>query len=636
MSDSILRYIEVGSSLNPRSQLNKLSGFICKTLFLIILIFCFSENLAALTNNILPDDTSKSVVDKVKDYSQKDNFLSKFLRTIIVKDDEPQSENKTHDSDLKKIRKYTGRIIRKINIVVLDVFGASVNNPKDTIRSWLQDEGNSLHMKTKEWLIKNKLIFSEGQFFLPFDIQESERIIRKTSYVYDVRIIPQDIKNDADSVDVMVYVQDIWSTNGSIAYHSGSKSGAFSVDDINLLGFGNEFKGGLKFDPALKQGWDWNSSYSVDNIEKTFLSTNFYYQSDIDRQQYGLMVGRDFISPIITWAGAIAQSWQVTRYPDLRNSLGLFENAKYNQQDYWLGYAFDLKPFDPNTVYQNRFNIAGRITRTVYSQRPEFDTTDIFQNSTFYLARIGYSYRTFYQDSYIFGLGKTEDIPLINMAALLFGFEKGSNSSRPYFGLQTGYSFYNDNFGYFYGGFQAGAFRSNDKWLDRTSILEMLYFSDLNKIGEFKWRHYIGSRYSYSYDPIRPLDILDLSNEDGLRGFSNSYLIGDKKLVVNYEADIFVPLKFVGFSLAVITFADFGLISSFNSSLSNSMLYQGYGFGIRIRNEHLIFPTFQFMFGFYPNLPQSGGEHFNMFNQSSMYYQFNQFQFSAPSVVVVR
>ena len=222
------------------------------------------------------------------------------------------------------------------------------------------------------------------------------------------------------------------------------------------------------------------------------------------------------------------------------------------------------------------------------------------------------------------------------MIEIIFGYEKGSNSSRPYYALKTGYSFYDDNLGYMYGGFQAGAFRSNEKWLDRASIVEFLYFSKLNAISNFKWRHYIGTKYSYSYDPLTPQDILDVNDGDGLRGFSNNFLRGNKKLTLNYEADIFIPLKFLGFSTALITFADFGIISSINSSLFSSELYQGYGIGFRIKNEHLIFPTFQFMIGYYPNLPQSGGEHFNMFNQSSMYYQFNQFQFSAPSVVVVK
>ena len=186
-----------------------------------------------------------------------------------------------------------------------------------------------------------------------------------------------------------------------------------------------------------------------------------------------------------------------------------------------------------------------------------------------------------------------------------------------------------------YGGFQTGAFRSDEKWLNRTSILELLYFSNLHAIGNYNWRHYIGSRYSYSFDPSSPQDVLNINNQGGLRGFSDSYLRGNKKLVLNYEADIFVPLKFLGLQLAVIVFADFGLISSSNSSLFASMLYQGYGFGFRIRNEHLIFPQIQFMFGFYPNTPQVSGEHFNMFQQSSIFYRFNQFQFSIPSVVSV-
>jgi len=271
----------------------------------------------------------------------------------------------------------------------------------------------------------------------------------------------------------------------------------------------------------------------------------------------------------------------------------------------------------------------------VYSEKPDSDTLDLFQDRTFYLGRVGFSYRTYYQDRYVFGLGRTEDIPLITMIELLVGLEQGTKSSRPYYGLKTGYSFHNDHLGYLYGGFQTGAFRSNEKWLNRTSLLELLYFSNLHAIGKFKWRHYIGSRYSYSYDPSWPQDILNINDQGGLRGFSDSYLKGNKKLVLNYEADVFVPLKLLGFQLAVIIFADFGLISSSNSSLFTSKLYQGYGLGFRIRNEHFIFPPFQLMFGFYPNTPQVGGEHFNMFHQSSIYYRFNQFQFSIPSVVSV-
>ncbi|MGE5683337.1 MAG: hypothetical protein ACM34K_20945 [Bacillota bacterium] len=600
-----------------------------------ILILFSSVYLIAQKKNTTPDDTSKTVIQEVKDFSEKDNYFSRLLKNIIVHDDEQQQNvNVPQDPDKNIIRKYTGKVIRKINVVNLDIFGASVNNPDDSLRSWFQKSGNALHINTNDWIIKDMLVFSESRTFIPYYIQESERIIRLNSYIYDVRIVPREIPENPDSVDIVVYTQDVWSINGSAAYNKSDKSGSVSFNDINFLGYGNEFKGGLQFDNSLTHGWDWEGSYTYNNIQRTFLSAKLYYTSDIDHQQYGLMIGRDFFSPVISWAGGISQDWQNIRYPDLRNQQQQVETVRLNRQDYWLGYAFDIKPFDPTAVNQNRFNIAGRITRTVYSQKPDFDTMNLFQDNTFYLGRIGYSYRTYYQDRFIFGLGRTEDIPLINMIEVIFGLDKGANTSRPYYGLKTGYSIYNDNLGYLYGGFQTGAFRSQEKWLNRTSVVELLYFSKLNTIGTYKWRHYIGGRYSYIYDPLRPEDILNINNEGGLRGFSDGELKGNKKLILNYENDIFVPLKFLGFKLAIITFADFGLISSStSSSLFSSKLFQGYGLGFRIKNEHLIFPPIQFMFGFYPNTPETGGEHFNMFRQSSIYYHFNRFQFSNPSIV---
>jgi outer membrane protein assembly factor BamA len=119
-------------------------------------------------------------------------------------------------------------------------------------------------------------LFSQGQIFVPFDIEESERIVRQSPYVYDVRITPQKIENNPDSVDIMVYVQDIWSIYGGVTYSPGNKSGHTWLSDINFLGFGNELKGGLKFDQALSHGWDWDGGYAVNNIGNTFFSTNVF------------------------------------------------------------------------------------------------------------------------------------------------------------------------------------------------------------------------------------------------------------------------------------------------------------------------------------------------------------------------
>jgi hypothetical protein len=591
-------------------------------LMTIILIISLPQFLMPQTKNIPPDDSSNS--------SGSGNIISKLEKMIFVKD-EQGSGNIMLASDKILIRKYAGKIIRKINIRILDVFGSSIFNPQDTVRSWLVDKGNSLHAKTKEWLIKDKLIFYEGQKLIPFNILESERIIRQTPYVYDVRIIPQKISNNSDSVDIIVYTKDIWSTNGSLKYRPGGKSGGFTFNDINFLGYGNSFIGGFKIDPKYSHGWDWDGDYTVDNIGKMFLSGTVYYFSDLYRQRFGIVIGRDFFSPVITWAGAISQNWQITRFPIVKDSILHFEFASFNRQDYWFGYAFDLKPFDPNTVYQNRFNVSGRIIRTVFSRKPDFDTVNSFQDNTFYLGRIGFSYKRFYQDRFILGLGKTEDIPLINIIEFLFGYEKGASNNMPYYGLKTGYSFYADRLGYLYSGFQIGAFRNNNKWSNENSILELLYFSKILPFGTYNWRHYLGFRFSSNSDPLGA-EILSINKTDGVRGFSDNLLKGNKKLVLNYEADIFAPFKFLNFNLAFITFADFALISPYNVSFFESKLYQGYGVGFRIKNEQLIFPQFQLLFGFYPNAQQNGSQ-FNIFSQGSIFNRFNPFQSSIPSIV---
>ena len=556
-------------------------------------------------------------------------FFKKIENMILVKD-KGKEGSEVRDSDKSLINKYAGKIIRHIDIKILDVFGPSIYNPDDTAKTWFGDKGNSLHVNTKAWLIKYKLIFSEGDKLVPYDIQESERIIRQTPYVKDVRILPEPAGEGSDSVDITVYSQDIWSANGDLLYHPASKSGRAAFTDNNFLGYGNAFKAGLKFDRSFEHGWDWDGGYSINNIKNTFLTADINYTSNVNQKQYALSIGRDFFSPVIKWAGAAAQIWQTTRYAVVQDSNVHFDDAGYNQQDYWLGYAFDFKPFDPTTIYQNRFNISARVTRTVYSQKPAFDTTSLFQNNTFILGRLGYAYRKFYQDQYVFGLGKTEDIPVLNTLELLFGYEIGESTKRPYYGLKSGYSTYNYNSGYIYGGFQIGAFRNKSSWVNGAGILQMLYFSKLLSLGSWSWRHYIGAMYAFSLDQQMTGGALDLNNSNGIRGFFDNEVKGNKKLVFNYEADIFLPVKIFGFNMAILTFADLGILTSDDKSFLDNRLYQGYGVGFRVKNENLIFPTFQFMIGIYPNI---AGRHFSVFNQGSIFNQLNQYQASIPSVV---
>ncbi|MGE5496825.1 MAG: hypothetical protein ACM3Q2_02050, partial [Syntrophothermus sp.] len=332
-------------------------------------------------------DTSKGIVDNVKDYTKKEGFFPRLISNFLIKDDD-LAEKSRKEGDLAN-KRYSGRIIRNIDIQLLNVFGSSVDRPEDTVHNWLIDAGNSIHINTRDWLIKNKLLFYEGMKLSAFDLDESERILRQNPYIFDARILARPVKGSRDSVDISVYVRDLWSITGGASYYPSDKSGSLSFRDINFLGLANELNGGFKFGNQFERGWDWEGGYTFNNIDRTFLTAGIYYHSDSDQRGYGISIFRDFFSPVISWAGGISLDWKKNRQSFLRDTLFFTNEVSFNQYDSWFGYAFDLKPFDPYTVNQNRFNIALRATRTNYTGRPAYDTLHLFQNSTFFLGRLG-------------------------------------------------------------------------------------------------------------------------------------------------------------------------------------------------------------------------------------------------------
>lgn len=66
---------------------------------------------------------------------------------------------------------------------------------------------------------------------------------------------------------------------------------------------------------------------------------------------------------------------------------------------------------------------------------------------------------------------------------------------------------------------------------------------------------------------------------------------------------LFSPANFYGFKFAFFGFADFSFLSGTNDITGNGYALTDIGLGIRIRNNHLVFNTFQLKLAFYPNPP---------------------------------
>jgi len=115
---------------------------------------------------------------------------------------------------------------------------------------------------------------------------------------------------------------------------------------------------------------------------------------------------------------------------------------------------------------------------------------------------------------------------------------------------------------------------------------------------------------------------LSLRYKNGIRGFESNLATGRQRLSLNFETVLFQNRDVLKFNVALFGFADLGVIGSNRNFIFSQDYYGGFGAGIRLRNESLVFKTIQFRLAYYPNHPDdiSGlGVILNERNKSNFY-----------------
>jgi hypothetical protein len=561
------------------------------------------------------------VFEDIWRYTQQDRFFPKLLRKVFVFDDKfiPSQQNDTVKPSEEKYEEYEKRIIRNIDIKVLDPFGPSVTNTSRKARHSLGMVGNFFHINTQRAIIRNKLLFKKNEIADPLKFAESERLLRDGENIYDAKIIVYPSENN-DSVDVLVIVQDVWSISGSGAANSDFSVFKTTVRDVNFFGVGHKLEVSVQLDKTLPRGYNYGATYNINNIYKTFSSAFLYHRFENGVILNGIGINRDFITPSIKLGGG-------ANYYGTNMTL---INTSFAQQDYWIGHSFKLSHQQKDN---NRLIVATRYLRTRYSSRPERDTIPYYyNNSDFYLASAGYLSRSFYKDNHIFRLGKTEDIATGRLIALTFGKDFNEAGDRYYWGINTIFGKYEPGIGYSYVNINLGSYRNNGRWEEGVISTKLLYFSPLLYIDRWKFRNFVGVRYMQEINQ-RPDLLIDINRENGLRGLRSELLKGTERFVVNYEANFFPPVNFFGFKTAMMAFSDLGWISSKGILIHSKNFYPGFGVGLKFQNEHLVFSMIQLIFAYYPNAHRLNANEFFLFERTKYFFNFNNFDYYRPSVV---
>lgn len=610
------------------------------TRFFIVLVLVLGFGIDIHAQQVVPKQ--HGVYPKIKRIAEKHKltklaydavFVSSPTTVLTDQDENITKSNKQKRKDPNS--RYAGRIIKKIEIIVYDPFGHSVNDTMSRKINSLQKIGNKIHLSTRKAVVHNLLLFSENEALDILEISESERILREARYVGDARIWVSGSKNVKDSVDVVVIVHDRWSWDlqGGLSSPTG---GSAVFRDRNFAGLGLLFEQFGSYD--YKTGnYNYKSQYSVNSIGNSYISSTLYYTDEKEIAQAGISFDRPFYSPLAKWAGGASETktWTYFKYrsPDSVSKASFLD---YINSDYWIGHSFNPGKKGSNVDKKSQnIGIAFRYANLHHSQRPFFkdiDTGMVNVNSSLYLGSLAYSKRKYYKDKYIYRFGANEDVPEGSLVQLTYGVrDLEQHKLRYYLGLELSTGRHVDGLGYLSSSLSYGSFFNKSEKKEAALNAGLFYFSDLFRLGRWKVRQFLKYKLVYGFNKP-PKDYINLRPEE-MDGFDIDTLRGSRKMVLSMETVLYAPYRVVGFSFAPVLLFSFGVLNAERSRFFDTQVYQTYALGLLIRNENLVASSLQVSAGYYPYLAGNSNQSFKMNPVTTFTLKVYGFAISKPSPV---
>jgi hypothetical protein len=608
-----------------------------KNIFILFSILILTRNFA-IAQQIPAKTDSTKIYKNIEIYSGQSK-LKTFVYKLIFK---PVAANSSKKKVKKKTYKkliqkpyssFEGKPIRNIDIVTLDPFGYSANDTTVAKRNFLYKAGNAIHINTRIIAIRNLLLIHKNDLFNSLLVKESERLIRIQKYVHEVffYVVAAGVKSD--SVDIFIRELDKWSIipKGSI-----SASGIMvDINEENFLGSGHEFQSDFKRN--FKNGIDSvNIDYFIPNIRNTYINAKLHYGVD----GYGdfsrsVAVDRPFFSPLAKWAAGASFASQFRKDSLKDINLGYAPiNLRFNTQDFWVGKAMRIFKGNKEEEFVTNLVFTARYLRIRYSEKPpeQNDPLHIFSNEDFYLGGIGITARKYVQDKYIFKYGVVEDVPVGKVLGLTGGYQIRNNSGRFYLGMRYSFGNYYE-WGYLSSNFEYGTFFKGSHTEQGVFTAGVNYFTGLIEVGKWKFRQFVKPQITIGINRFS-YDSLTINDGYGLDGFKSPALSGTQRLLFTVQTQSYSPWRLIGFHFGPYLVYSLGVLGNAADGFKNSKIYSQIGVGVLIKNENLVFNSFQISISFYPVIPGIGQDVFRMNSFRTTDFGFRDFEINKPERVI--
>jgi len=581
-------------------------------IFFLIIVFLSCEKLSAQITVQRKDSTT--IYHDIYNYSKKGKF-SKFMYRLFFRPSSlststlvDKEKEKEHQKNVQKLQQANtssnGKIIRNIYIKTLDPFGYSLKDTTRVPRSGFERFGNSVHVKTNNFTVKNLLLFKQYDRCDTLKLQESERLIRSQRYVRQVTVLPQPTQSQ-DSIDVYVTLLDSWSLIPTGNITSNDWEG--KLTERNILGYGHKISGSYKEEFGTKRNANY-AQYTINNIKNSYISFDLTYQKDYNsNSSRSIGLTRKFFSPLTKNAGGIyfenREGSESYFFPDTT----YVQTIKTEYQEYWYGRSFKI--LNPNTYLGKTTNLIAAITfnKKIYTQTPDpfLDPTSFFSSENNVIGQLAFTAQKYYKDTYLFNYGIPEDVPFGSIYALVFGKQTKNGDNRSYLGAKfaKGKRY---PFGYLTATTEWGTFINDGKTEQTALTIGFQYISPLWSIGSWRYRQFIKPSYTWGNNRNTSVkDQLTLNNKNSLQDFTDG-ITGTQRWLLAMQMQTYVPKDWYGFHFSPYANITLGALADNSRDLFQSRIYPKFSLGVLINNDYLVFNSFQISFSYYPTIPYEG------------------------------
>jgi hypothetical protein len=393
--------------------------------------------------------------------------VAAFAEKNAVDEAAPKTEEKTIDVAQLEAE---GVVVGKITLVKNDVF--DLTNEKEN--NFLYRLVNKLHIITKDHVIEKQLLLNPGDLYSKRLSDESERILRRNRYLFDVTITPT--KEHDGVVDLSVETQDVWTLKPSLSLSrkGGEDKTVLGIHELNLLGRGQTVRIERIEDVDRTSN---TFQFGDANFGDSWVATNLLLADSSDGHTKFLSIIRPFYALNTPWSAGVTAldndkrgtlydlGDAVAEYQHERERFTAFGGWSAGLQDGWVrrytaGVVFDDNRFSdvidatlPAAIPEDRDLVYPFVGLEVLqdqfettSNREQIGETEDFFTGIRFSARLGFANENIgadrdailYWASYSRGFGDIDKTALL-VTTWASGREESDGSANALVGLSARY-----------------------------------------------------------------------------------------------------------------------------------------------------------------------------------------------------